>query len=210
MDSEVRKRLEALIVAGVRDTGHGFVSSDCVKLTMKEAAGLSAALDAATSALKDERARGWRDAVYCVQYYLANWQQDIRDPVRSEALRDAAQGLVDELVLAEPSEWLNTEWKSAQDWMTEIDAATARAKEAERKCADLSETWTDDHDVCWRPPTAHAYAMACKALHAKDAKLAEAREVIAPFAAAGKVIRDGAPASAELRRAASFLSAEGE
>lgn len=47
-------------------------------------------------------------------------------------------------------------------------------KSTRKSLAEATETWTDDTGTCWRPPTAHAYAMACRALHfEREARLAE-------------------------------------
>lgn len=52
----------------------------------------------------------------------------------------------------------------------ERDNATLRAERDE-----LSETFTDEDGFVWSPPTAWAYAAACKALNAKTAELATLR-----------------------------------
>jgi hypothetical protein len=84
-----------------------------------------ATVQALTERLENERAAGWRDAVSCVQYCVANWHQDrARRTGEGEALIAAGEELVDELVNGEPSDWLGTEWKSAQKWMAELNALT--------------------------------------------------------------------------------------
>lgn len=83
--------------------------------------------DHARLAEENERARaaGWRDAVSAVQYMAANWDQDRRAPEEKVALRDAAASIIDELISASPGDWLGTEWKSAEEWMSKVQAAEA-------------------------------------------------------------------------------------
>ena len=66
--------------------------------------------------VKIAEAKGWRDAVTCVQYCKTNWSQDCRSEAERNALEDAAEELVNELVAASPGDWLGAEWKTAQDY----------------------------------------------------------------------------------------------
>jgi hypothetical protein len=89
--------------------------------------------------LEDVEAKGWRDAVSAVQYMVANWQQDRRDPKDRQALIDAGDALVCELVSASPGEWLNTEWLSAQDWMDKLSVLQAVRDQAIAEQERLSD-----------------------------------------------------------------------
>jgi hypothetical protein len=78
--------------------------------------------------VKIAEAKGWRDAVTCVQYCNANWSQDCRSEAERKALEDASEELVLELVTCSPGEWLGSEWKTAQDYgdiITKLEAENA-------------------------------------------------------------------------------------
>lgn len=51
-----------------------------------------------------------------------------------------------------------------------------RLRVAEEWVARLDEPWVDEHGTAWLAPTAHAYAMACKALDTKRADNAALRQ----------------------------------
>ena len=117
------------------------LTAERVKITSLQAAALDL-LDALTTerakvaALEAEvkiaEAKGWRDAVSCVQYCAANWSQDCRSEAERNALEDAARKLVNELVTCSPGEWLGTEWKTAQDYsdiIAKLEAEVARFKQ---------------------------------------------------------------------------------
>lgn len=70
--------------------------------------------------VKIAEAKGWRDAVTCVQYCKTNWSQDCRSEAERNALADAAGELINELVAASPGDWLGAEWKTAQDYSDTI------------------------------------------------------------------------------------------
>jgi hypothetical protein len=62
-----------------------------------------------------------------------------------------------------------------------ISEATLNHAVASQKAriAELSETWTDENGTVWEPPTAWAYAMACKTMHAQRARAEAAEKRIA-------------------------------
>ena len=60
-------------------------------------------------------------------------------------------------------------------WARERDEAVAERDAANKRIVELSETWTDERGEVWSPPTAWAYAQACKALHATKAERDAAR-----------------------------------
>lgn len=91
-------------------------------------------LDRMTSQLAVAEAKGWRDAVSCLQYCEANWYQDQRSDEGRNALVDATHALISELVTCSSGDWLGTEWKSAQEWIAEVTAL--RAQLAERNNPD--------------------------------------------------------------------------
>jgi len=112
--------------------------------------------------LKNERAAGWRDALSCIQYCQANWLQDCKTTAAKDALNDAVKMLVDELCSSEPSDWLNTEWKSAQYWMDRVEAAEAREQEVVRALEPFAEAWERLRDpLPQRPFTVPVDANAC-------------------------------------------------
>jgi hypothetical protein len=83
--------------------------------------------------VKIAEAKGWRDAVTCVQYCAANWHQDGRSEAERKSLEAATCELVNELVTASPGEWLGTEWKTAQDYndtIAKLEAEVERLNKA--------------------------------------------------------------------------------
>ena len=92
--------------------------------------------------VKIAEAKGWRDAVACVQYCAANWSQDGRSEAERNALEDAARELVTELVAASPGDWLGAEWKTAQDYsaiIAELETDAARWREVAGELAGALE-----------------------------------------------------------------------
>jgi hypothetical protein len=70
-------------------------------------------------------------------------------------------------------------WDEAQERIEQLEAdnvglRSITLQQADR-IAELSETWTDERGEVWSPPTAWAYAQACKALHAAKAEREAAR-----------------------------------
>ena len=92
--------------------------------------------------VKIAEAKGWRDAVTCVQYCAANWSQDCRSEAERNALEDAARELVNELVAASPGDWVGMEWKTAQDYgdiITKLETDAARWREVAGELAEALE-----------------------------------------------------------------------
>ena len=88
--------------------------------------------------VKIAEAKGWQDAVSCVQYCNANWHQNCRSEEERKALENAARELVNELVAASPGDWLGAEWKTAQDYsviIAELETDAARWREVARELA---------------------------------------------------------------------------
>lgn len=88
-----------------------------------------------------QRALGFRDALSAIQYMVANWQQDRRSEDDRRALVEAGQELVDELVSCSPGDWLNTEWKSAQDWIAKLQSAEAERDALKARVGELEAVW---------------------------------------------------------------------
>lgn len=75
-------------------------------------------------------AKGWRDAVSCLQHCEANWYQDCRSDVEREALQTATKNLIEELVHSSPSDWLGTEWKTTKALSEKIAILEAQLAKA--------------------------------------------------------------------------------
>lgn len=87
---------------------------------------------------KIAEAKGWRDAVSCVQYCEVHWYQDCRSAEERKALENAAHELVNELVTCSPGEWLGTEWKTAQDYSDTIAKLGADATRWRKVAGELA------------------------------------------------------------------------
>jgi hypothetical protein len=121
-----------------RPTGTNLFSFTQAEAMVKAIAGpeIEALLDALTTerakvaALEAEvkiaEAKGWRDAVWCLQYCGANWFQDCRPEEERKALENAARELANELVTCSPGDWLGTEWNTAQDYISAITKLEAQ------------------------------------------------------------------------------------
>ena len=58
----------------------------------------------------------------------------------------------------------------------DIAWAVKTIREQEARIAELSQPYVDERGVSWNPPTAWAYAAACKALHEKAEEVKRLRE----------------------------------
>lgn len=91
-------------------------------------------------ALRKERdeavIRGWRAAIDCVTYAAANSYGPRVDSAAVTAARDA---LVDELLSGSPGDYLDVEWRGAQDAIL----ATARTETAEARLAESLKALDD-------------------------------------------------------------------
>lgn len=133
-----------------------------------------------------QRAKGWRDALSCVQYCVANWLQDCRTDARREALVDAGRELAEELCTCEPTDWLNTKWKSTQDWMAKLSASEAEATALRAERDELLEQRgrTGDWRAFFGPGAEEAWRADAERYRADLSSLKQrVAEVLEPFAA---------------------------
>lgn len=111
---------------------------EALMLAQQELKAERAKVAALEAEVKIAEAKGWRDAVSCVQYCAANWSQDCRSEAERNALEDTARQLVNELVAASPSDWLETEWQTAQDYSDIIAKLEAENAALFKQANDMS------------------------------------------------------------------------
>lgn len=122
--------LDALTVVAFEDLATLFAENERLNLRVAELE---------SEALRAEE-KGWRDALSCLKYCEANWYQDCKSDVERQVLRRATTDLVAELIDASPSEWLGTEWLTAEDWIVQLWARNQRITELEALLDEIEAT----------------------------------------------------------------------